>query len=281
MKELPSPTQPLMQLLESPLRRRPPVAPAQPRRALEEPVLEVVWARHQDEVRAAQRLRWRVFVDEMGASLPPTPHLGADHDIDRFDEHCEHLLVRLPGTEGRPAEVIGTYRVLTPAAALRAGGLYSDSEFDLAPLQAWRPRLVELGRSCVHPEHRSGAVIMALWAELAAFMERNRLEAMIGCASVTMNDGGHHAASLWTRLQAQYLSEPAFRLTPRLPLPVEQLDTTLDAEPPALLKGYLRCGARILGAPAWDPDFNTADLPVMLQLADLPARYRRHFLRAG
>jgi len=279
MKELPSPTQPLMQLLESPLRRRPQVPPPA-RHAETAPVLEVVWARHQDEVRAAQRLRWRVFVDEMGASLPPTPQLGADHDIDRFDEHCEHLLVRLPASGKQPAEVIGTYRVLTPAAALRAGGLYSDSEFDLAPLDAWRPRLVELGRSCVHPEHRTGAVIMALWAELAAFMERNRLEAMIGCASVTMHDGGHHAASLWTRLQHQHLAAPALRLSPRLPLPVDQLDTTLDAEPPALLKGYLRCGARILGAPAWDPDFNTADLPVMLQLSDLPARYRRHFLRA-
>jgi putative hemolysin len=280
MKELPSPTQPLMQLLESPLRRRLQVAPPPARRADAAPVLEVVWARHQDEVRAAQRLRWRVFVDEMGASLPPTPHLGANHDIDRFDAHCEHLLVRLPGQAGRPPEVIGTYRVLTPAAALRAGGLYSDGEFDLAPLASWRPRMVELGRSCVHPEHRTGAVIMALWAELAAFMARNHLEAMIGCASVTMNDGGHHAASLWTRLQASHLAEPAFRLSPRLPLPVEQLDTTLDAEPPALLKGYLRCGARILGAPAWDPDFNTADLPVMLRLADLPERYRRHFLGA-
>lgn len=279
MKELPSPTLPLMRLLESPL-RRPLRDQAKPGSAdtLQPP--EVVWARHQDEVRAAQRLRWSVFVDEMGASLPPTPLLGSNHDVDRFDEHCEHLLVRIPETTHRPAEVIGTYRVLTPAAAARAGGLYSDSEFDLTPLAAWRPRMVELGRSCVHPAHRTGAVIMSLWAELAAFMERNHLEAMIGCASVTMHDGGHHAASLWTRLQQQHLSTPEFRLSAHLPLPVDQLDTTLDAEPPALLKGYLRCGARILGAPAWDPDFNTADLPVMLQLADLPARYRRHFLRA-
>ncbi|MBN8487992.1 MAG: GNAT family N-acetyltransferase [Burkholderiales bacterium] len=280
MKELPSPTLPLMHLLESPLRRRPQLAPAQTRSTGETPALEVVWARHLDEVRAVQRLRWRVFVDEMGACLPPTPQFGANHDVDRFDDHCEHLMVRLPAANGRPPEVIGTYRVLTPAAALRAGGLYSDGEFDLSPLDAWRPRMVELGRSCVHPNHRTGAVIMALWAELAAFMERNRLEAMIGCASVTMHDGGHHAASLWKRLQRQYLADPEFRLSPRLPLPVEQLDTTQDGEPPALLKGYLRCGARILGAPAWDPDFNTADLPVMLRLADLPDRYRRHFLRA-
>jgi putative hemolysin len=102
---------------------------------------------------------------------------------------------------------------------------------------------------------------------------------MVGCASVGMRDGGYAAASLWQQLRLSHLAPEGLQVRPHLPLPVEHL--ALDgapAETPPLIKGYLRCGARVLGAPAWDPDFNTADLPMMMRLADLPARYRRHFL---
>jgi len=168
--------------------------------------------------------------------------------------------------------------VLTPAAARLAGGLYSDTEFDLTRLRALRPSLVELGRSCVDPSWRSGSVILLLWSSLAEFMERNRLHTMIGCASVPMRDGGHVAASLWQRLRASHLAPIEHRVRPRLPLPVDELRGDLPVEPPALIKGYLRCGAQLLGAPAWDPDFGTADLPMMLRLEALPASYRRRFM---
>ena len=121
-------------------------------------------------------------------------------------------------------------------------------------------------------------VIIALWAALGDFMQRNQLGAMVGCASVGMRDGGHFAASLWWQLQASHLAAPEFRVQPRRPLPVDQLDGQQVVDAPPLIKGYLRCGARVLGAPAWDPDFNTADLPLMMRLAELPARYKRHFL---
>ncbi|MFT3814588.1 MAG: GNAT family N-acyltransferase [Acidovorax sp.] len=239
----------------------------------------VSWARHLDEVRQAQRLRYAVFVDEMGARLD-TPVPG--HDVDRFDDYCEHLLVRKVLDDGASGAVIGTYRVLTPAQARRAGGTYSDTEFDLARLHALRGRMVELGRSCVHPDHRQGGVIMALWGALAGFMQRNGLDTMIGCASIPMlHNGmvsGDVAASLWQQLRQTHLAPGELQVTPRLPLPVEQLDGSLPVEPPALIKGYLRMGARVLGAPAWDPDFNTADLPMLMRLADLPPRYRKHFL---
>jgi len=114
----------------------------------------VQWARHQDDVRAAQRLRYDVFAGEMGARLN-TPLAG--HDVDLFDNFCEHLLVRDQAT----GQVIGTYRVLTPAQAKRVGSFYSDTEFDLTRLRSLRERMVELGRSCVHPDHRHGGVIMA------------------------------------------------------------------------------------------------------------------------
>ena len=239
--------------------------------------IEVQWARHQDDVRAAQRLRFDVFAGEMGARLS-TPLAG--HDVDLFDNFCEHLLVRDQAT----GQVIGTYRVLTPAQAKRVGSFYSDTEFDLTRLRSMRARMVELGRSCVHPDHRHGGVIMALWGALAEFMVRNQLDSMIGCASIPMlHNGvvsGDVAASIWRQVQATHLAPIDFHVRPRLPLPIEQLDSTLDVEPPALIKGYLRLGAKVLGAPAWDPDFNTADLPMLMRIADLPARYRKHFLGA-
>ena len=100
---------------------------------------------------------------------------------------------------------------------------------------------------------------------------------MIGCASVGMRDGGHVAASLWEQLRHTHLAPIECQVHARLPLPVHELRSDLAVEPPPLIKGYLRCGARLLGAPAWDPDFGTADLPMMLRIADLPLRYRRHF----
>lgn len=233
--------------------------------------LSVRWARHLDEVRAAQRLRHAVFVDEMGARIR-TPLPG--HDIDLFDDHCEHLLVTLAGSD----EVIGTYRVLTPVQARRVGSTYSDTEFDLTRLRGVRERMVELGRSCVHPDHRHGGVILALWSALGGFMQRNRLDVMIGCASVPMHQNGRLAAGLWRQLQRDHLAPIDWQVRPRLPLPLERIDPAPDVQPPALIKGYLRLGARVMGPPAWDPDFNTADLPMVMRLADLSPRHRKHFL---
>ncbi len=239
--------------------------------------LAVSWARHADEVRQAQRLRYQVFAQEMGARLTSSV---AGHDIDLFDDYCEHLLVRDQAT----GQVVGTYRLLTPAQAKRAGSTYSDLEFDLTRLRSLRERMVELGRSCVHPDYRQGGVIMALWGALAEFMVRNKLDTMMGCASIPMlHNGivsGDVAASIWQQLRGSHLAPIEYHVRPRLALPIEQLDASLRVEPPALIKGYLRLGAKVLGAPAWDPDFNTADLPMLMRIADLPARYRKHFLGA-
>lgn len=278
MRELPMPTFPIVDLFGTSGSRRSvqrrESAPAETAR------LDVVWARDEEEVRQAQQLRYLVFAGEMGAHLTVPAGAPAGHDIDLFDPFCEHLLVRAPGRGDEPGPVIGTYRVLTPANAKRVGGLYSDNEFDLTRLRPLRPRMVELGRSCVHPEWRSGGAILALWAALAEFMQRNGLDTMIGCASVSMRDGGHFAASLWTQLKKTHLAPIQWAVTPRLALPVDELQSDLAVEAPALIKGYLRCGAKVLGAPAWDPDFNTADLPMLLRIQDLPARYRKHFLGA-
>ena len=119
---------------------------------------------------------------------------------------------------------------------------------------------------------------MALRAALGEFMLRHHLDAMIGCASVGMRDGGHAAASLWARLRQTHLAPPEWQASPYRPLPLAALLHDLDPEVPALIKGYLRCGAKVLGPPASDRDFNTADLPLLMRFVDLPARYRKHFL---
>ncbi|WP_101048989.1 GNAT family N-acetyltransferase [Macromonas nakdongensis] len=292
MKEPPIPTLDLAPVMPMGVWLRPPApvftppqAPVQARPAVAQAerteALDVSWARHHDEVREAQRLRHDVFAGEMGARLPQTV---PGHDVDLFDDYCEHLLVRDAATR----QVIGTYRVLTPAQAKRVGGFYSDTEFDLTRLRGIRAQMVELGRSCVHPDHRHGGVILALWGALAEFMARNRLDTMIGCASIPMQHegphglvgGGHAAASIWRQVRERHLASIEYHVRPRLPLPVDELDGGLSVEPPALIKGYLRLGAKVLGAPAWDPDFNAADLPMMMRLADMPARYRKHFLGA-
>lgn len=282
MKDLPNPTFPLsaIALPRGSLHRSDApsmVVTPQPESTAPRGGIAVAWARHQDEVRAAQRLRYQIFAGEMGARLETSV---PGHDIDLFDDYCEHLLVRDQVSQ----EVIGTYRVLTPAQARRIGSTYSDLEFDLTRLRLLRERMVELGRSCVHPDHRHGGVIMALWGALAEFMVRNRLDTMIGCASIPMlHNGvvsGDVAASIWNQLKQTHLAPIEYHVRPRLPLPVEQLDAHLTVEPPALIKGYLRLGAKVLGAPAWDPDFNSADLPMLMRIQDLPARYRKHFLGA-
>ena len=245
------------------------------------------WAETEDEVREAQRLRYRVFATEMGARLSPPPGTQAGLDVDRFDAYCDHLLVRAVNSdEHARGKLVGTYRVLSPAGAGRAGGFYADTEFDLAPLQGLRAQAVELGRACIDPAWRSGGVIMALWSALGGYMLAHGLDTMIGCASIGLADGGQSAGLLWRQLRQHHLAAPQWQVRPYTPLDLgadEYIPLTVDAgrrlsDTPPLIKGYLRCGARLLGPPAFDAAFNTADLPMMMRLTDLPARHREHFL---
>jgi putative hemolysin len=234
------------------------------------PAFQIVWSSSANEVKEAQRLRYKVFADEMGATLSQN---AEGLDIDEFDAYCDHLLIRDQDT----LKVVGTYRVLPPHKAQEIGRLYSDSEFDLTRLNHLRPKLVELGRSCVHQDYRSGAVIMALWSGLAQYMLKNGYEIMLGCASIPMADGGHFAASLYNSLESHQMAPTEFHAFPRLPLPLDKLNGGLEVDAPPLIKGYLKLGAKICSSPAWDPDFNTADLLTMLRLSDINPRYAKHF----
>ncbi len=229
-------------------------------------------ARSEDDIREAQRLRYKVFVEELGASLQCRV---PGHDIDHFDPHCEHLLVR----ESDSGRVVGTYRILTPEAARRLGSYYSEGEFYLTRLEHLRSQIVEVGRSCIHQNYRSGAVIALLWSGLAEFMLSRRYDNLIGCASIGMADGGHNAANLFRQIDERHMAPAEYRVFPQHRLPVERLATDQPALIPPLIKGYLRAGAWVCGEPAWDPDFNTADLLLLLPMSRINPRYVRHFIK--
>lgn len=247
------------------------VIPQKPLAKAKKAAFQITWASNSNEIKEAQRLRYKVFAEEMGAKLS---HKSEGLDIDEFDSYCDHLLIRDQDT----LKVVGTYRVLPPHKAQEIGRLYSDLEFDLTRLDHLRPKLVELGRSCVHKDYRSGAVIMALWSGLAQYMQKNNYEIMLGCASIPMADGGHFAASLYNSLDSSQMAPTEFHAFPRLPLPLDKLNGGLEVDAPPLIKGYLKLGAKICSAPAWDPDFNTADLLTMLRLSEINPRYAKHFL---
>ncbi|MCB6183403.1 GNAT family N-acetyltransferase [Leeia sp. TBRC 13508] len=242
-------------------------------REVQKPQLTLSLASSQADIEDAQRLRFKVFAEEMGATLPNAAS-GLDQDI--FDPYCDHLLVR----DERIGRVVGTYRILRPESAKRIGGYYSETEFDLTRLQHLRNQLVELGRSCVHRDYRSGGVITLLWAGLADYMARHGYDYLIGCASISMADGGHAAASIYRQLKEKHLAPAEWRVMPRCPLPLYALNQHVLTEVPPLIKGYMRAGAMICGEPAWDPDFNTADLPLLLPMSRLSPRYAKHFLQA-
>ncbi|BCL13737.1 GNAT family N-acetyltransferase [Micromonospora sagamiensis] len=237
------------------------------------------------EVAAAQRLRHEVFGTELGATLRPGT---AGLDTDDLDPWCDHLIVR----QERTGAVVGTYRLLPPG---RTDRRYAEQEFDLTPLDPLRDDLVEVGRSCVHPDHRSGAVINLMWAGIARYLHLRGRRWLGGCASVPVADGGRTAAGVWERVRAGHLAPPPLRVRPHRPwfaeagalppasaaegpAPAPGTGSAGRLEVPPLLRGYLRLGAWVCGEPAYDPDFAVADFYVLLSLDRMNPRYLRHFL---
>lgn len=240
--------------------------------------LRLSWARDASEVREAQALRHAVFAEELGAVLRTPPGTAPGLDVDLYDAHCEHLLVRAVPDGDDSGPVVATYRVLMPAAARRVGGLYAEQRFDLTRLRAHRSQLAELGRACVHRDHRNGTAMLMMWGELTAHMQRNGVGLMLGSASLCARDGGAQAWALWHKLAPTHLAPVEWQVRSRAPLPQPLRPLQAEVSTPALLRGYLRANAQLLGEPAWDGDFQCADLPLLLRIDHLPSSYRRHFL---
>lgn len=241
---------------------------------LSAPSFSTRWAATPLDVARAQRLRFRIFAEEMGAQLSSLP---TGHDVDEFDAHCLHLLV-LSHHDAGEGEVVATCRVLLPEGARQVGRLYSDGEFDLSAVRDLMSGTLEMGRVCIAPAWRNGLLIFSLWRELGKLMTQQGLDVLIGCVSVGVSDGGVFAAQLWNKLHLAYLVEPVRRVRPWQPLALRLDDEHSAVQVPALIKGYLRCGGRLLGPPSLDASFNTADFPMMLRLGDLPLRYGKRVL---
>jgi putative hemolysin len=224
------------------------------------------------DIREAQSLRFRVFGEEMGATLK-----GSEQgiDVDEYDSVCQHLVVR----EANSGRVVGCTRLLTDTQARRIGRFYSETEFDLGPVLTLPGRLLEIGRTCIAPEYRQGAAIAVLWSGLAGFVYLHGFDSLFGCASVPLGTDDLQAAAIMNRIRRAALAGPDIRVVPRVPLLITQApDDVLDAPLPSLLKAYIRAGAKACGEPCRDPDFGVADVLMLLNVAALNPAFSRHFI---
>jgi putative hemolysin len=224
-----------------------------------------------EEVREAQALRYRVFGQEMGARLKGE---ASGLDVDEFDTVCQHLLVR----EAKTGQVVGCTRILTDEGAARLGRFYSESEFDLGRIPQLPGRKLEIGRTCVAAEFRQGSAIAVLWSGLAGYIHLHGFDYLFGCASVPLGEQDVQAAAIMSRLRRQALAPESLRVRPRVPLYTTEVPAGVDAPLPALLKAYVRLGAKACGEPCRDADFQVADVLMLLNVDDLNPSYSRHFL---
>ena len=237
--------------------------------------LHVCLARTAEDIAATQRLRHQVFIQEMGANLPDSTD-GLEQD--EFDPHCLHLMV----TDTRCGQLVGSTRLLLNEGARAAGMFYSETEFHLQPVLSLGERLMEVSRTCIRPEYRTGAAIRTLWNGIALQVIEHDIDYLFGCASLPMNDQGAHAQAIMDRIRPRYFTTPDLRVAPRLALAeIFPLPYNAPAMLPALLKAYLRLGARVGGEACWDPLFNVADVFVLLNRDQLAPRYARSFLECA
>ena len=223
---------------------------------------------------AAQRLRHQVFITEPGYALPAD---GDGRDADRFDEFCDHLLVR----EDTSGELVGCYRMLPPPGAIAAGSLYTATEFDVQALDDLRPSLVEMGRAVVRGDHRNGAVVLLMWAGILAYLDRCGYDYVTGCVSVpTHGEGppGSQIRGVRDVVLRRHAAAPERTVYPYRPVVLDGVgldDIAAPARPtiPPLMRGYLRLGARVCGEPAHDPVFGVGDFPALLDKRHADMRY--------
>ncbi len=235
------------------------------------------------ELRAAQALRYRVFVQELGASGPLVDHEAA-LERDRFDPFFDHMIV----TDGATGDIVGVYRLLRSSQAKKAGQFYSEDEYDLTPLRQSGRRLLELGRSCLHPDYRNGLAMVHLWNGLAEYVADHDIEVLFGVASFhgTQIDPLVQPLSL---LHHQHLAPPELRLRAQPDhfqrmdlLPPDQIDRRAAmVQVPSLIKAYLRLGGFVGEGAYVDHAFNTTDICLILDTARMNDRQRRLYARSA
>jgi len=238
------------------------------------------------DLRAAQRLRYRVFVEELGATGPTVDH-RARLESDAYDQYHDHLLlIDRRRDRGNLDRVVGAYRLLRSDVALTGPGFYSAAEYDLAALEGCGRRMLELGRSCVDPAHRGGVAMMLLWNALAEYVLRHDIELMFGVASYHGTDVGAISQSL-SFLHHNHLAPPEYRARvkeaqyQRLDLVApDQIDLRrAKQQTPPLIKAYLRLGGFIGDGAFIDRNFNTVDVLLMMDTARMSERHKQAYTR--
>ena len=237
------------------------------------PRFELVVVSSQADLETCQRLRFAVFAEEMGADVE-----GADEglDRDRYDDLAHHLMVR----DAVSGAAVATTRFLTPDTTDLHGGSYAESEFDLTQIRAQGLSLIEVGRTCIHPDYRNGPALSLLWAGLARALLETEADGLSGCVSLPMGADGRYPYEVFATLASgPHMAAEHLRVHPRVPVPWADGMPATEVILPALLRAYLRLGAVVCGAPSWDVAFNVADLFVLLDRERVADRYARRFLR--
>jgi putative hemolysin len=239
-------------------------------------------AQNASEIEAAQRLRYKVFYEEMTAK-PDAVMAMEKRDFDTFDDHADHVIV-IDQSEGKE-KIIGTYRLMRREMADKCGGFYTSGEFDIAPLLQSGSSLLELGRSCVLPEYRTRAVMQVLWEGIADYVLNHNTGIMFGCASLygtdldTLRDQMaylYHYHLAPENLRPKALESRYIDLNRRAKddLNAKAIFNTL----PPLVKGYLRVGAVIGDGAVIDSQFDTTDVCILVETKNITARYHKHYL---
>jgi L-ornithine Nalpha-acyltransferase len=258
--------------------------------------LEVRLATAPAEIEAAQRLRYRVFVDELGAK-PGAEARRTGRDADKFDSYCDHLLVLDHAKGTGEAAIVGTYRLLRRSVARAHDGFYTATEFDISKLESVQGEILELGRSCVDVEHRNRPTMQLLWKGIAAYVFRHDIKLMFGCASLPGNDPQAHAAAL-SYLHHNHLAPEAVRARalPELYVAMDILPpvaaahgaaaAAFDARAviaalPPLIKGYLRLGGFVGEGAVIDREFNTVDVCILVVTDEVTDKYFNHYTRTA
>ena len=244
--------------------------------------LEVVIAHREADIQAAQALRYQVFCEEMGAKSTAAMQ-ASKRDFDEFDAHCDHLLVIAHQPEGE-YKVVGTYRLLRREAMQHVGRFYSESEFDISPIKNYEGNILEVGRSCVHPDYRNRAVMQLLWRGIGAYVNKFNIAILFGCASFHGIDPQQHRMAL-SYLHHYHLAPEGLcpraiasryvemNLMPKEEITVKEAFTSL----PALIKGYLRLNGYIGAGAVIDFDYNTTDVCIVVKTNLVTDKYAARY----
>jgi len=236
-------------------------------------------AKSTEEINKTLKLRSKVFKETFGANFDKAQG-GLDQD--RFDSICRHLYVM----ETKTLDTVSTARLLGEEQAKSIGSFYCESEFEVDGLYNLPDKVIEIGRVCIRAEYRNSKAILSLWQALSAVLTTTDKDTrfLVGCCSISMNDGGVQAEAIMRQLRPKYLDQSLLKVRPLEPLPKVDLPPNVVTSVPPLLKYYLKLGAKICGEAHWDKDWSVADVFIIMDIQELTKKwpqYKKHFNYQG